>query len=175
MQILTILVPWQCPLKLNNIRLKTSGYVAITELGVHMEKLLNHCCLGCGSTILSWNWYCWSWMMSSSSVSTIMLCMIIKAVITSYMVRTFHVLAVWRTIAYSTSFLQDSCLWANLFVLSVVGLRLSLLVFLLRTILLRGTVPFPYMCLLEDPTPSAHIFKPVLGGSSQKNMSHLSP
>jgi hypothetical protein len=70
-----------------------------------------------------------SWRLSQCSYSTIILCMIIQAV-TSYMVWTFHVLAGWRTIAHelapntrSSSFLQDSCLWANLFDFSVAGLR----------------------------------------------------
>jgi hypothetical protein len=43
MGLLILLVPYQYPLKLNNICLETSRHVAITKLSMHMEKLLKRC------------------------------------------------------------------------------------------------------------------------------------
>jgi hypothetical protein len=76
-----------------------------------------------GSANLPWKSQPWSYMLSSYSFSTIILCMIIQAVIIFHILSGLQVLARYRTIAHldwstpnvrSTSFLAASCALANL-------------------------------------------------------------
>jgi hypothetical protein len=118
--LLIILMHCQCPLILNNIRLETRRYMDITELRAHMEKLLKHCFPSLRLVKLT--------LKLPSLVMEVVIMLLLKdrvvhitqAIITSYMVWTFHVLAGWWIIAHrscsipkarSTSFMQASFLW----------------------------------------------------------------
>jgi hypothetical protein len=122
--------PANAQLMLNNIRLELRGYVAITELTVNVEKLLKRCCL------CVWlNQLCLKLL--SSVMEVVIMLLLNDHVLHDHtsnhhfiMSWTTHVLAGWKTISHrawgtpnvrSTSFIQASCFWKNLFIFSIVG------------------------------------------------------